>query len=225
LQVSQTVEILVPSMPFTLHASAGSCSLAPHIVLEEIGKPFSLAMISTDRGDARTDAFKTINPKGRVPVLVNGDFSLTEAPAILLYLAQLSQESNLMPIGQDGLIRAIEWFNWLSGTVHSIAIRMIWRAEYFTMDADHTAPIKAKGFEHLRSAHTMIEERMRGKTWVVGDSYSVVDPYLLVFYRWGNRMKIDMKRQCPAWTEHTMRLSERAAVNRAIATEGISIWE
>jgi glutathione S-transferase len=211
-------------MSLTLHASAGSCSLAPHIVLEEIGTPFSLEMISTDRGDTRTDAFKKINPKGRVPVLVNGDFMLTEAPAILLYLAHLSPQANLIPSGQDGLIRAIEWFNWLSGTVHAVAIRMIWRAEYFTMDADYMVSIKEKGIEHLRSAHVMIEERMRGKTWVVGDHYSVVDPYLLVFYRWGNRMKINMKDQYPAWTEHTLRLSERAAVNRALATEGISLW-
>jgi glutathione S-transferase len=212
-------------MSLILHASAGSCSLAPHIVLEEIGEPFSLAMISTDRGDAQTDAFKKVNPKGRVPVLMKGDFSLTEAPAILFYLAHLSQQTFLMPTGDHGLIRAVEWFNWLSGTVHSIATRMIWRAEYFTADAEHTASIKMKGFEHLHSAHTMVEERMRGKAWVINDSYSVVDPYLLVFYRWGNRMKINMKDQYPAWTEHALRLTERAAVQRALKTEGISIWE
>jgi len=171
-------------MPFTLHASAGSCSLAPHIVLEEIGKPFSLAMISTDRGDARTAEFKKINPKGRVPVLVDGAFLLTEAPAILLHLAQTSPQADLMPQGHDGLIRAVEWFNWLSGTVHAVAVRMIWRADYFTADAGRTEPVKDKGVEHLAAAHALIEERMRGKTWVVGDNYSVVDPYLLVFYRW-----------------------------------------
>jgi len=212
-------------MPFTLHASAGSCSLAPHIVLEEIGKPFSLAMISTDRGDARTAEFKKINPKGRVPVLVDGAFLLTEAPAILLHLAQTSPQADLMPRGHDGLIRAVEWFNWLSGTVHAVAVRMIWRADYFTADAGRTEPVKDKGVEHLAAAHALIEERMRGKTWVVGDNYSVVDPYLLVFYRWGNRMQIDMRNKYPAWTEHARRMSERAAVKRALATEGISIWE
>lgn len=212
-------------MSLVLHASAGSCSLAVHIVLEEIGMPFSLAMISTDRGDAQTESFRKINPKGRVPVLSDGDFSLTEAPAILLYLAQSSPQRSLMPAGQDGLIRAIEWFNWLSATVHAVAIGMIWRSEYFTGDTDRTASIKAKGFEHLREAYLMIEKRMLGKTWVVGRNYSVVDPYLLVFYRWGNRMKIHMKAQYPAWTDHTLRLSERPAVNRALAMEGISIWE
>jgi len=194
-------------------------------VLEEIGQPFSLAMISTDRGETRSAEFKKINPRGRVPVLVDGAFSLTEAPAILLHLAQTSPQADLMPTGQDGLVRAIEWFNWLSGTVHAVATRMIWRADSFTADASHTAPIKQKGFEHLASAHALIEERLADKTWVLGDNYSVLDPYLLVFYRWGHRMKIDMRQQYPAWTAHALAMSERAAVKRALATEGISIWE
>ena len=212
-------------MPLTLHASPGSCSLAPHIVLEEIGKPFSLAMMSTDRGDARTPEFKKINPKGRVPVLVEGSFLLTEAPAILFHLAQMSPHANLMPSSHDGLVRAMEWFNWLSGTVHAVAVRMVWRAEYFSADASQTASIKQKGFEHLAVAHALIEERMTGKTWVVANRYSVVDPYLLVFYRWGNRMSIDMRQKYPAWTDHAHRMSERAAVRRALATEDVSIWE
>jgi glutathione S-transferase len=212
-------------MPFTLHASAGSCSLAAHIVLEEIGAPFSLAMISTDRGDARTAEFRKINPKGRVPVLVKGDFLLTELPAILLHLAQTSPPTGLMPAGDGALIRAVEWFNWLSGTVHAVAVRMIWRTDYFTANAGDAGAIRNKGYEHLAAAHAMIDERMRGKAWVVGESYSVVDPYLLVFYRWGNRMKIDMQAKYPAWTEHARRVAERAAVKRALATEGISIWE
>jgi glutathione S-transferase len=85
-------------------------------------------------------------------------------------------------------------------------------------------PIEQKGFEHLAVAHALIEERMAGKTWVIGDRYSVVDPYLLVFYRWGNRMRIDMRQKYPAWTDHAHRMSERAAVKRALATEDVSIW-
>jgi glutathione S-transferase len=212
-------------MTFTLHASAGSCSLAPHIVLEEIGRPFKLAMISTDRGEARTPEFKRINPKGRVPVLADGEFQLTEAPAILLHLAQTAPGIGLMPSGHDGLIRAVEWFNWLSSTVHAVAVRMIWRAEYFTASASQVEPIKSKGFEHLTMAHEMIEDRMRGRAWAVGNAYSVVDPYILVFYRWGNRMKIDMPTKYPAWSEHAHRMADRTAVKRALTTEGISLWE
>lgn len=212
-------------MPYTLYASPGACSLAPHIVLEEIGRPFSLSMISTDRGDTRTPEFRNINPKGRVPVLVDGAFMLTEVPAILLHLAQSCPDAGLAPNGQDGLVRAVEWFNWLSGTVHAVAVRMIWRAENFSADPAHLDAIRQKGFEHLASAHEMIEDRLQTQTWALGEGYSIVDPYLLVFYRWGNRMKIDMRSRYPRWTDHASRMAARPAVARALATEGISLWE
>jgi len=56
-------------------------------VLEEIGLPFSLSFVSTADGSTRTPEYLGLNPKGRVPVLITGDFVLTELPAILLHLA------------------------------------------------------------------------------------------------------------------------------------------
>jgi glutathione S-transferase len=53
----------------------------------------------------------------------------------------------------------------------------------------------------------------------------VVDPYLLMFFRWGNRMLIDMQGSYPAWTAHARRLEDRRAVQSALAQEGISLWE
>lgn len=181
-------------MKYTLFCSAGSCSLAPYIVLEEIGVPYSLAVLSTDRGDTRTVDFFQLNPKGRIPVLTSENFNLTEAPAILIHLAMTFPEANLLGSGNEQLIRSIEWFNWLSGTVHSIAIRMIWRPEYFTDNPTHHDKIIMKGNAHLSAAFLLIEDRLVQNKWAVGQGYSIVDPFLLVFYRWGNRMKIDMKK-------------------------------
>jgi hypothetical protein len=70
----------------TLYYSPGSCALAPHIALEEIGKPFSLVLVNTDQGEGRTPEFRRVNPKGRVPVLIDNDVKLTETPAILIHL-------------------------------------------------------------------------------------------------------------------------------------------
>lgn len=210
---------------YTLHAAPGSCSLAPHIVLEEIGAPYHLTLISTDKGDTRKEEFRKLNPKGRIPVLTADSFFLTEAPAILLHLALTNPKSNLLEPGQDHLIRAVEWFNWLSGTVHAVAVRMIWRAEYFLEDPSFHPAIVARGHEQLRSAYFLIEQQMTDRLWTVGNCYSVVDPYLLVFYRWGNRMQIDMQRHYPAWTKHAERLADRKAVQQALSQENISLWE
>jgi glutathione S-transferase len=209
----------------TLYYSPGSCALAPHILLEEIGRPFELSLVLTGAGQTRTPEFHRVNPKGRVPVLVTGDRVLTEAPAILFDLALSSPEADLVPTLEDGVVRCLEWFNWLSGTVHSVAVRQVWRPEDFSHDATHRDAIVASGEEHLANAFELIEERMSHSQWAVGDRYCLVDPYLLVFYRWGNRMRIQMSAKYPSWTAHAHRLAVRPAVARALAKEEISLWE
>ena len=56
------------TMRYMLHAAPGSCSLAPHIILEEIGEPYDLALMSPGHPETKTEEFRRLNPKGRVPV-------------------------------------------------------------------------------------------------------------------------------------------------------------
>jgi len=211
-----------PDVP-VLFYSPGSCALAPHIVLEEIGQPFDLELVVTYKGEARTEKFKKVNPKGRIPVLTKADWMLTESPAILLHLA--SEKPVFAPKGQEELSRTLEWFNWLSGTVHSVAIRQIWRSEDFTNDPTMLEAIRAKGHEHLAEAHALIESRLTEGEWALASGYTVLDPFLLVFYRWGHRMKLPMRDKCPKWTKHAEMMLRRPAVTRALTTEGISVWK
>lgn len=208
----------------TLYYSPGSCALAPHIALEEIGHPFSLVLVNTDQGEGRTPEFRKINPKGRVPVLNDGGSLLTETPAILLHLAMSHPQATLLPSSSDALTRSIEWLNWLSGSIHAVAVRMIWRPYDFTANQGETGSVVAKGIEVLASSFEVIDGRLRDAPWAVGNQYSTVDMFLLVIYRWGNRMGIDMPQTYPAWTEHTRRIIERPAVTRALTQEGISVW-
>jgi glutathione S-transferase len=209
----------------TLYFSPGSCSLAPHIVLEEIGLPFQLSHSSTSDGSTRTPEYLQMNPKGRVPVLVTGNSVLTEAPAILLHLATSNPDQQLLSGTPDGLVRSIEWFNWLSGTVHAVAVRQVWRPESFTDMCEQHEDIVAKGKQNLEDSFAQIEFRLAKTDWAVGDRYSIVDPYLLVFYRWGNRIGFDMRALYKSWTKHSLRVIDRPATARALATEGISVWQ
>lgn len=212
-------------MHYTLHAAPGSCSFAPHIVLEEIGEPYTLALMSSGHPEAKTEEFRRLNPKGRIPVLTANDFLLTEAAAILLHLGLTNPDAKLLGTEPESIVRSVEWFNWLSGSVHAVAVRMIWRPDSFLPEETMYPPLIVKGKEHLASAYGLIEARLTDRTWAVGDHYSVVDPYLLVFYRWGNRMSLDMPGTYPAWTTHARRLEEREAVQRALSQEGISLWK
>ncbi len=72
----------------------GACSLAPHIVLEWVGKPFELARV--EKGKTREPEFLAVNPVGKVPALIEEDGRiLTEAGAILLYLAEKFSDEHL----------------------------------------------------------------------------------------------------------------------------------
>lgn len=214
------------NLPLALFASPGSSSFAPHVVLQEIGAPFELQLITHHGAGADTHKpeFQKMNPKGRVPVLSDGEFVLTESAAILIHLASQNPEAGLMPTGPDGLVRAVEWFNWLSSAVHAVAVRMVWRADFFSDDPATHPSIASKGHQHLADAHALIEQRLHDREFAVGDTYSIVDPTLLVYFRWGNRMKLNMADRYPAWTAHVRRLEARPAVQRALTAERVSLW-
>ncbi|MGH7866237.1 MAG: glutathione S-transferase family protein [Candidatus Dormibacteraceae bacterium] len=209
-----------------LYYSPGTCSLAPHIVLEELATPYQLELVSIAEGKTRTPEYLAINPKGRVPVLVTEEGeTLTELPAICWYLSQQASHPLLFPHDKLAGARVLEWCNWLSGTVHAMAFGQIWRPHRFLTDEKLYPNLQAKGRADVLDHFAMIESRLSGRTWTVGNAYTFVDAYLLVFFRWGNRIGLDMRAAYPAWTAHAERVAARPAVQRALQQEGIGIWD
>ena len=215
-----------------LYYSPGACSLAPHIVLEEIGAPYEIEHISSKAGAmTQTPEWMAKNPKGRVPALsgVPGRIGgaadlLTEAHAILVYLARSHPEAGLLPADPAGEARAIEWMNWLSGAVHGQSYGQIWRPHRFVADPALHAAVTAQGRRNVAEQYDYIESLLAdGRDWARPGAYSVVDPYLLVFYRWGQVIEHDMGAQHPAWTRLVERVVARPAVARVLAKEGIAI--
>jgi glutathione S-transferase len=201
--MTQNIETAADQLLFY---SPGACSLAAHIALEEIGRRFSLQKVLTDTGETRTEEFKRLNPKGRVPVLVRASSTLTELPAILLHLG--IEEPALAPKGAEELVRTVEWMNCLSGTVHACAVRQIWRTEYFADDPNAHESIRLKGREQLGVAFRQVEERLPLRSWAMPSGYTTLDPFLLVFYRWGNRLGCSMRDTYPKWTWHAERMAQ-----------------
>jgi acetyl esterase/lipase len=113
-----------------LYYSPGSCSMAAHIVLEEIGAPYELQLISslgaTEGKMTATSDWKAVNPKGRVPALLGvpgriggAENLLTELHAILIFLARTHPSVGLLPTDPAGEARCIEWMNWLASNGNS----------------------------------------------------------------------------------------------------------
>ncbi len=203
----------------TLYYSPGACSLAPHILLEETGAQYDLVEVNVAQGKTREAAFLELNPKGRVPVLAAGDQILTEVPAICWYIGACGD--GLIADDALGRARALEWFNWLSGTLHAVAFGGKWRPQRFVADEALFRDVQARADDNLRDGFAHIEQRLAGRQWAVGDAYGIVDPYLFVFYNWARSIGVDVRQACPAWHAHAMRVAARDAVRRACAQEGL----
>lgn len=207
-----------------LYYSPGACSIAPHIALEESGLPFEARRVSITEGEHRTAQYVAINPRGRVPALVVDGEAVTEAPALLAYIASLRPERALMPApGTLDFARCLEVMAFLSSSLH-IAYAQYWRPERFLPEdfRDKDAFIAA-GHAGIRRLNSEVEVRWLRGPWVLGDRFSIADAYLFPFYRWGVRVGLPMAGEHPRWTDWLGRMLERAAVRRVVDREGIGL--
>jgi glutathione S-transferase len=221
---------------YRLYYSPGACSMVVHIVLEEIGEPYELELVSSsgvrEGSMTGTPAWKAINPKGRVPALLGvpgriggADALLTELPAILLFLARTNPKAHLLPANPAAEARCLEWMNFLSGAVHAMSYGLVWRANRFSNDDADFPALQAKGRANLREQYGYIEGLLAdGRDWAVPGGYSIVDADLLVFYQWGQRIGFEMQSDCPAWTALMQRVVARPAVQRVLAAEKVKLW-
>jgi glutathione S-transferase len=102
----------------TLYFAPGSSSMAVHIALHEIGVPFEGRPLSF-KNDLRAPAFLTLNPEGKVPVVMIDGRPLTEVAAILFYLAKRFPEAELLPRDDiEAEAQALSWMSFLASTLH-----------------------------------------------------------------------------------------------------------
>ena len=212
---------------YRLYYSPGACSLSVHIALEELGVPYDSVRVTIAEGLNRTAEYLAVNPRGRVPALIYREGAqeqvLTEAMAILNFLARRHPEAGLLPTATGDFARALEWMGWLGSTVHQTGVRMVLRPDRFVSDSAAAPAVEQKGREMVQEAMLDIESRLRGKNWAVSGRYSLVDAYLLVFFRWGNRLGLPMRERFPEFTRIMDAVRSREAVRRAIEQEGIQI--
>jgi glutathione S-transferase len=199
----------------------GACSLAPHITLEWIGKPFEVVRI--ELGKTHDPEYLKINPLGKVPALINEEGKLmVEASAILLYLAEKFPEANLgygnSPEQRYELNR---WMSHFTGNVHP-AFFPFFAPQRFTKNTDDLGSVREAGFEGIDRSLSFLEEHMRDRNYVLGDSRTIADPYLFVFLRWGNHLPKPLS-DYPNLHRFFHQMAEDAGIKRAMAEQAISL--
>ena len=173
-----------------LYTVPGSCSFASHIALEMAGASYEVQL--APREDGRTaESFYKINPKGRVPALVTPDGILTETPAILGYIAQIYPQASLAPMDNPWLFAQVQSFcAYLCATVH-VAHAHGHRGYRWADEAASFEDMTRKVPQTMGECFGLIEQEMLQGPWVLGETFSICDIYLLAIARWLEADRVD----------------------------------
>ena len=171
-----------------LYTKPGACSTADHIALHWIGQPFDVQVMSQQ--ELKQAGFLSLNPAGAVPVLVDGDFVLTQNAAILGYLHDRFPEAGL---GGDGSARqraeATRWLAFCNSDLHPAYTPLFAPALFVTDAAQHDA-LREAARRRIRRHYETADARL-GETgdWLAGFR-SFADPYLFVTLGWAKKMGV-----------------------------------
>jgi glutathione S-transferase len=203
----------------TLYYSPGSVALAAHIALEDAGAVYEARRVDFASGEQRTPAFLAINPKGRVPALGTPRGMLTEVVAILGYIAATHPAAGLAPLDDPFACGEIHAFNaYLASTVH-VAHAHGRRAGRWADDPAAIAEMARKMPETMLAACSLIEHELLRGPWVMGETYSIADPYLFTIATWLEGDRVDVAK-LPRILDHRARMAARPAVKRVMGFHG-----
>ena len=199
-----------------LFYAVGSCALASHIALEEAGAEYETVRLDLAAGDQRKPEYLAINPKGRVPALVTDSGILTETPAILAYIAQVFPKAQLAPLADPFAFARVQAFNsYLCSTAHVNHAHM-GRGSRWADEPSSLEDMKRKVPKNVSDSFALMDSEMVEGPWVMGNTYTICDPYLFTLAGWLPRANVDIA-QFAKIHEHHKRMAERPAVKKVLA--------
>ena len=198
-----------------LYFSPGACSLSPRIVLLETGLPFTTEQVDlhskrmTGGGD-----YRAVNPNGYVPALeIAAGQVLTEGPAIVQYLADQAPEKGLAPpAGTLARYQLMSMLNFIAAEIHKNYTPLFLPD---TLDA-----VREAARANLTRRYAYLDTHLAGRTYLVGEQFSVADAFLFTVTSWAGFVQLDLS----AWPHveaFQQRIGARPAVLQAMRDEGL----
>jgi glutathione S-transferase len=203
---------------YKLYYAPGTCALASHIALEEAGAAYKAERLDFKSNQQNSPDYLAINPKGRVPALVTEHGVLTETPAILAFIAQTFPQARLAPFGDAFKLAEVQAFtSYLCSTVH-VAHAHKMRGYRWAAEETSFADMKRMVSKTMGSHFALIERDMIRGPWVMGETYTICDPYLYTIGTWLEGDGVDVSA-LPKVMAHRGRMLERPAVRKVVDEE------
>lgn len=209
----------MPASSYRLYARRGAGSLAPQMLLEEIGAAYELVWVT--KAPADIEPFRRISPAAKIPVLVLPDGTVvSESAAILIHLTNVHPAAALAPIaGSSAHARFLQWMVFLSANAYEAALRFYYPERYSAADAaavDIKTQALADGIGHLETVHTALSP------YVLGADLSAADHYLYMLAGWYPLDDATLASRLPKLRQHAELMRRRPAIRKSDEDHGDS---
>jgi glutathione S-transferase len=195
----------------TLYHAAPSRSSIAHWMLEEVGEPYDIHLLSIQRGDNRAPEYLAVNPMGKVPALRHGDIVITEAAAICAYLADEFPRAKLnVPVGDPRRGPYLKWLFFGPSCIEPAV-------------TDRAFPRKEEprrgmlGYGDFDTVMDVVAKAVAGGPYILGEQFTAADVVIVSGLRWG--MAFNLLPPRPEFVSYAARLEKRPALQRAEAKD------
>ena len=206
-----------------LHYYPSTAAMAPHIVLQELGVPFELVLVDRPADAHKSPNYLKLNPNGLIPVLTDGDLVLYETAAICLYLCDMHPQAKLAPaVGTVERAHFYKWLMWLTNTLQATLITYFYPERSVNPgNAVGAAEVKAQAERKVGAMLDQLDAELarHGGPWLLGQTYSALDPYAMMLCRWTRGFASAPARARPHLGPYLRAMLARPAVQRVFATE------
>jgi glutathione S-transferase len=211
---------------YTLYSAPMAIAMAPQALLEEIGRPYDLRMVDVYSG-APPDWYRKLNPYGRVPTLVQGDFVLFEAAAICMHLCDRHPETGLAPApGTAERGWFYQWLLFLASAVHPATKQINYPHRCSAEDSDRAAVLDA-GAKACSDVYARLEAALDPGPYLLGGRFSAADLYLATLASWRPDLERKTARSFgdfPRLDEHLLRMTEDTAFGK-VRAQHEAVWQ
>jgi glutathione S-transferase len=213
-------------MSMKLYFAPGACSFVPHSLLESAGADYEPVLVKLHKGEQNEAPFKSVNPRGQVPVLVDGEDTVTQIVAIVNHLDARYPEQQFLPRDRLARTKVLETLAWMNNTVHP-TFTHVFMPYKFAGTPEAQAELKAFNAKVYAGLLAEIEEMAKaaagkGQAFLGGERFGPLDAYALTLLRWGGLARIDPVGYPTLWA-HVQKVAQLPGVAKAIERERLQL--
>lgn len=201
----------------TLYYKPGSCSMAVHVLLNELGQEVTLEPFKTPDGEINPE-LATINPRHQVPVIQDGNFSLREGGAILTWLCD-EYQSDLLPRSGKARGEALQWLMFANATLHP-AYGRAFILNGQEIDESVKKELLADAVTRIQNLWDEVEARLEQNDYICGKQVSIADILLTVIANWSPNLPYTVSFG-PRSKALFAKIIQRPAYQKALGAEDI----